>query len=214
MYRRTHTSLYASAGAVVTLIALVITTTYAQDESMAYPEVQVAQAQTRYAEEPTAQELVLAALKVTAANPKKAEQLAGRARASGWVPTVRLAVRRGMGAGLSAYQTLETDRTSLSSDDNLVLEASLTFSLDKLVYNGHEIAIAKEKSALEKARYELVRMVIALYFERRKLQIERDLEGRIEPKKAIRIAEIEALLDIFTNGEFKRMMRRKTKNAH
>lgn len=213
MYRLTHTLLSASTGATLTLIAVVVTAAKAQDESIAYPEVQVAQAQTHYAYEPTAQELVRAALKVTTADPEKAEQLGGRARASGWVPTLRLAVRRGMGAGLSAYQTLETDRTSLSSDDNLVLEASLTFSLDKLIYHGHEVAIAREKTALEKARYELVRTVIALYFERRKLQLERDLEGRVEPKKAIRIAEIEALLDIFTNGEFKSMIRRKTKNS-
>ena len=68
------------------------------------------------------------------------------------------------------------------------------------------MAIARDKRAVNEARSDLVRTAIDLYFERRRLQLERDLLGRVEPKTEMRIAEIEALLNVFTNGEFGRMI--------
>ena len=52
-----------------------------------------------------------------------------------------------------------------------------------------------------------MREVIALYFERRRLQLERDLHGDPELARSVRIAEIEAVLDVFTKGAFGRMIR-------
>lgn len=164
---------------------------------------EIARALARYANEPTIAQVVRAVLR-SAADPKSAENLAARARAAGWVPVVKVAARRGIGAGLSASQTLETDRTSLSTDDDLVLEASLTFQFDRLVFDSDEVAIARDKRAIEQSRQELVQASIALYFERRKLQLQRDLSGRAEPQNELRIAKIEALLNAFTNGEFGR----------
>ena len=188
------------------LLALVCATVRAQQETPAFTEAEIAAALKRYEREPTVEQVVRATLKAAADDPEAAERLADRARASGWVPTVRLAARRGIGAGLYASQTLETDRTNLTTDNDLVLEASLTFELDKLVFDNNEVAIAREKRAANEARQELVRTAIELYFERRRLQLERDLGIRIEPKTEMRIAQIEALLNVFTNGEFGRII--------
>jgi hypothetical protein len=151
-------------------------------------------------------QLVEAALRVADADPERARSMASRARNAGWVPTLKLAVRRGLNRDLSESQTLETDRTDLSTDDDLVLEASLTFDLQRLVFDHDEIAIAREQRRTVQDRAELARAVVGLYFERRRLQLERDLLGEADLGRELRIAELEALLDAFTDGAFRRMI--------
>jgi hypothetical protein len=111
-----------------------------------------------------------------------------------------------LGRDLSESQTLETDKLSYSADDDFVIEASLTFALDKLVFHRNEVSIARERRALIEARVTLVHAIVQLYFERRRLQLERDLSSQPEVARTIRIVEIEALLNAFTQGEFERMI--------
>ena len=159
-----------------------------------------------YAGEPPVQAVVKAALEAAAADPRKARAMASRARMAGWVPTVKLAARRGLTRDLSESQTLETDRTALSTDDDLVVEVSLTFELGRLVFDHDEVALAREERELVRERAEIGRTVVGLYFERRRLQLERDLGQGSGIGQELRIAELEALLDGFTDGAFRRMI--------
>jgi hypothetical protein len=167
---------------------------------------EIARALRAYDREPRVWQLVKAALRFADADPDRARAMASRARMAGWVPALKLAVRRGLTRDLSEYQTLETDRTNLSTDHDLVLEASLTFDLARLVFDHDEIALAREQRKAVQARAELARAVVALYFERRRLQLERDLLDGADLVRAVRIAELEALLDAFTDGAFRRMI--------
>ncbi len=167
---------------------------------------QIASALRRYAGEPDVEAVVRAALQTARNDPEQADAMASRARSSGWLPTLRLGLRRGLARDLSAYQTVEVDKTSQSTDDDLVLEASLAFQLGKLIFHRSEVAIAREGRALADARADLIRTVIHAFFERRRLQLERDLGGRADIGRQIRIAELEALLNAFTDGAFGRMM--------
>jgi hypothetical protein len=94
----------------------------------------------------------------------------------------------------------------LSTDDDLTLEAALSFELDRVVFRSEEVALLQRARDEESARQARVREVIQLYFERRRLQLERDLLGDANLARSVRIAEIEALLDVFTKGAFRRMM--------
>jgi hypothetical protein len=207
------TLLSLSRFVLITALCAIFSRSLGRAQEIVYAEAEVSRAEKAYANEPTIEEVLRSSLKTGSGARRAVEQIVDRARASGWVPTVRLGVRRGIGAGLSAYQTIETDRTSFSSDDNLVLEATLTFHLDKLVFDPVEVTVAREKTALDKAIAERIRTIVALYYERRKLQLERDLSGQIDPKSAARIGEIEALLNVFTNGEFERMIGKKRSAA-
>jgi hypothetical protein len=69
------------------------------------------------------------------------------------------------------------------------------------------VALLREARAREEGRAEIIRGVVHLYFERRRLQLERDLLGNDAVGHTVRIAEAEALLDAFTGGEFGRMLR-------
>ncbi len=167
---------------------------------------QIARALRAYDREPRVATLVAVALRVAAADPQKAAEMASRARLAGLAPTLRLAVRRGLNRDLSETQTFETDRYDLSTDDDLVLEGSLTFDLGRLVFEHDEIALAREQREAVRARREVAGAVVGLYFERRRLQLERELLGGADLKREVRIAELEALLDAFTDGAFRRMI--------
>jgi hypothetical protein len=199
----------------------------------------VAEALARYRHEPSVRE-VIAALRAHGRSDDS-DDLASRARLSGWVPTVGLKARRGQAVDLASSS--DDDALRLSTDDNLTLEAALTFDLGRVVFAREEVAIARQAHAARDHEAERVREVIALYFERRRLQVERDLlaehASRALPAphedgaeahggrtatatstpassrtqeavvaRNVRIAEIEALLDAFTGGAFRRMMAR------
>jgi hypothetical protein len=167
---------------------------------------EISKALRAYSHEPGIDRVVQIALDTAANDPQRARDLASRARNAGWVPTFRLALRRGLTRDLSESQTLDADRTSLSTDDDLVVEASLTFDLHRLVFDRNEVALAREERELERDRAELVRTVIHLYYERRRLQLERDLSRTSDVQREIRIDELEALLNGFTDGAFRRMI--------
>jgi hypothetical protein len=156
----------------------------------------------RYAHEPSVDQVVRAALR--ASGTPRAGRLAGRARSAGWVPKLALRARRGQTIDLSALD--QDDALRVKSNDDLTLEASLSFELDRLVFRSEEVAIERQHTLELQARSARVRQVIALYFERRRLQVERDLDADPDVKRSLRIAEIGALLDVFTNGAFRRMI--------
>jgi hypothetical protein len=166
-------------------------------------EAEIQIALQRYAREPSVEQVVQAALH--AAPLARARALAERARSAGWVPRVGLRARRGETIDLSAPDTA-ADALRLKSNDDLTLEAVLSFELDRVVFRREEVALARQERVERLDRGVIVHDVIHLYFERRRLQLERDLSGEVSPARELRIAEIEALLDAFTNGEFRRMI--------
>lgn len=158
----------------------------------------------RYRHEPSVQHLVRAAIATRARDPGRARDAIDRARLRGLVPTVRGTIRRGHAIDLRNL----TNGTggNLSTDDDLMLEARVSFQFERLVFASEEVGLLRELRALEAEQLELVRTVIALYFERRRLQLEGDLLNQRDVAKAMRILEIEALLDAFTAGEFTRII--------
>jgi hypothetical protein len=158
----------------------------------------------RYAREPRVEQVVQVAL--LAAPPSRSDALAARARTAGWIPRIGLRARRGQTIDLSSAANVDSDDLRLKSNDDLTLEATLSFELDRVVFRPEEVALARQHRIEHDDRSALVRDVVHLYFERRRLQLERDLSDRIRPEHELRIAEIEALLDAFTNGAFRRMI--------
>lgn len=164
----------------------------------------IAAALAQYAHEPTVDRVVAAALSVAEVLPERARDAARRARLSGWLPTARVGVRRGTGRDLAQQSTELLDRTNVSTDDTFSVDGVLVFRLDRLVFAREEVALLREERALAEERDSLMRDVVHLYFERRRLQLERDLLGQADTEHAVRIAEATALLDAFTRGAFSR----------
>ncbi|MAQ13577.1 MAG: hypothetical protein CMN30_02105 [Sandaracinus sp.] len=166
----------------------------------------IARALARYRHEPTVEVLLRAIADDEAFDPERARALARRARRGGWLPTLQVGARRGQQRDLSQAGA---DDPRLSTDDDLTLDATLTFRLDRAAYGPDEVALAREERTRELERQERYRVVIAAYYERRRLQLERDLMGRHDVLTAVRIRELAALLDAFTGGAFTRGTRRR-----
>jgi hypothetical protein len=159
----------------------------------------------RYAREPTPATVVSAALRAQRRDPEAFADLANRARMRGLVPSLDVGARRGEGVDLRSATT-DVLGMHLTTADDLTLFATLRFDLGRLVFAREELLVAREERVAREAQNELVRQVVHLYFLRRRLMLERDLRGRIELGRELRIAEAEALLDTFTGGYFGRMI--------
>lgn len=175
-------------------------------QAPALTPARIEEALARYRHEPSVGTVVRAALATRALDPARARDAMERARLSGLLPTARAGVRRGQAVDLRALTSNTGDRTNVYTDDDLMIEGSVVLRLDRLLFAPDEGALLRELRALEEARAELVRAVVALYFERRRLQLERDLVNRNDVPTALRILEIEALLDAMTDGAFTRAL--------
>jgi hypothetical protein len=161
----------------------------------------------RYAKEPSALEVARAALKAVDSDPDRFASMLRRARWRGLVPSLALGARRGQGVDLRSTVT-EDDSLRFTTGDDLVLSATLRFELGRLLFADEEVTIAREARAARATRLELIRDVIHWYYLRRRLQLERDALGHTSVTRELKIAEIEALLDTFTNGAFGSMIGR------
>ena len=161
----------------------------------------------RYSGEPSPSQVVEAALRAADSDPEHFASMLSRARWRGLLPSVAIGARRGQDVDQRTPVTDE-DGTRFTSGDDLVLSATLRFELGRLLFADEEVTITREARAARNARLELARSVIHWYFVRRRLQLERDALGHSSIARELRIAEIEALLDTFTNGAFGRMIAR------
>lgn len=137
------------------------------------------------------------ALRLAQSDPARSRRAQRRARRAAFLPELRLRARRGR----ERDQNLSSGGTNLSTDNDTVLEATLVFDLSRAVYGPDEVAWSRERRAQQSARLQLVRLVVRLYFERRRLRIE-SLLGEGDFESDLRIAEIEAILDHLTGGRF------------
>jgi len=167
----------------------------------------VSAALSRYRHEPSVEEVTHAALAHQRIDPERVSRLAGQARVSAWLPKLRLSATRGQTIALLAAQSTTVDRNSATTGDNVTLQAQLSWDLANLVWSNRELQVEREWRAERKARQELVQWVSALYFERRRLQVERDLSGAVSVEAELRIVEIEGVLDVVTGGAFSRALR-------
>lgn len=185
-------------------LGCVAATASAQEGGAVLSEERIEAALHRYRREPSVERVLRAAIATRARDPARARDAIDRARLRGLLPTARAGIRRGQAIDLRGLT--DNDGANVSTDDDLMVEGSVVFQLDRLVFAPEEVGLLRELRALEAEQLELVRAVVALYFERRRLQLERDLLGQRDLVRSMRILEAEALLDVFTAGAFTRMM--------
>ena len=159
---------------------------------------------SRPAREPGVREVIRMALEAARAlGPARIRELSKRARLAGLMPQLRLSAERGLKQALTSTSTTAlSDRTNSAVGDDLSLGATLTFELDRLVFAPEEVRLLTIERWLAIDRRKLIDDVVRLYFQRRKLQREQAGAAFPDPELADAIAETEALLDGFTDGEF------------
>lgn len=153
--------------------------------------------------EPSARDVVQMALKASRGlGPERIRELCKRARLAGLMPQLKLSVERGLKQDLSSSSTAQSDRVNAAVGDDLSLGATLTLELDHLVFAPDEVRLLSVERLLATDRRKLIGEVVRLYFQRRRLLREQASAAVPDGELADSIAEVEAVLDGFTDGKF------------
>lgn len=172
-----------------------------------FTRAQIEQAAARYRNEPTVSEL----LPHLAESDQRSRlgDLADRSRLSALLPTFSTSVRRltdqdlGVRSGTTGFGT-----QSVVVGNAWVIEGSLSFRLDRLLFASDEIRIRTLDDRLRVQQHNQGVDLIHTYFERRRLQLLRDLSEQTSIELEVQIAELTALLDLMTEGHFTLLLMR------
>jgi len=161
--------------------------------------------------EPPVDLLCKAAVTMAMAEPERARGFITRARVAGWLPEVRFRVFRRFARteGLTLDDTATGAPVDVSAVDDVRYEWRATWDLSRMVFNPDELQAHAEALRMSDVRRDIQSLVIRLYFERRRLLIEPPArEPRAtepaggEPRRRLRVEEIEAELDALSGGAF------------
>ena len=164
---------------------------------------QVREALRRYRHEASVDALLLAVDALPELSAETMARLLRRGRLAALLPQVRGRARRGQAVDLSE----RVDDLRYSTDDSLAVEVALTWDLNRLAYGPDEVALARETARRREAKVQRARLLVSVYFERRRLQLERDLLGVRDLTHELRIEELAAMLDALSDGGFSRLSR-------
>jgi hypothetical protein len=124
--------------------------------------------------------------------------LARRSRSAAWLPTVSLHAARGLGAN-STLVTNVNDRLAIA--ESLSFDVRLSFDLDRLLFDGHEVALLRLAAQRAAQRMGLERTVIDLLARREAVRLR---EAAAAPGAApdaealVERARLEAELELLT----------------
>jgi hypothetical protein len=165
-------------------------------------------------DDPPVDILCKAAVALALAEPERARSFISRARLAGWLPEMHLRAYRRFarteGLTLADAGSGALDPIDINTVDDVRYEWRASWDLSRMVFNPDELQAHLEALRMSDIRRDIQSLVIKLYFERRRLLVERvsSSEGRGPAdapgaeKRVLRVAEIEAQLDAMSGGAF------------
>jgi hypothetical protein len=198
-----------------TLIALLIARTAGADPRLAFPETLAATSPNARAPMLVAPSLaracVAAALRASGlgTGDSPIDALVARSRASAWLPDAHVRAMRLLAEGSHETTLATTDATNYYQmvGSHLVLELTLTWRLDRLLYAGDEPAAERLRLERLEARTQLTTRTLEALFswQRALMDAGEALAGSEQELQARgRAAEARATLDVLTGGWFSR----------
>lgn len=182
----------------------------------AHADREVDEVLEKFDHEPKIREVQVAAIKYYNVSPSKIASLRSRTRSKALIPGVSV----GFTNSLSSFNRSVDDiifrnvgiaKLEEQNADFLGFSASASWSLDRLVFNAEELDVM----SLIGIQDGLQREVTALYYVRRRLQIEmllnppKTLAARLSGR--LRLEELTGLLDAYTGGYFSRQIMKNQK---
>jgi len=142
--------------------------------------------------------------------PERGRSYVNRARHAAWLPEIRLRVDRRFGRSESLDQpstsTSITSPLGVDTVDDVRYEARVTWDLARLVFSGDELAAQAQTIHMAETRRDIEVTIGRLYYERRRLGLDRLPSGPGERtvglRRELRIREIESELDALSGGAF------------
>ncbi len=170
----------------------------------------------RFDNEPAIREVQLAAIKYYNVSPERISSLRSRTRSKALVPGISIGVTNSLSSFNLAVDDIVFRQRGIArfedqTADFLGFTASASWGLDRLVFNAEELDVM----SLIGIQDGIQREVTALYYVRRRLQIELELnpptslEARLSGR--LRLEELTGLLDAYTGGFFSREIAKRSK---
>jgi len=170
----------------------------------------------RFDNEPAIREVQLAAIKYYNVSPERISSLRSRTRSKALVPGISIGVTNSLSSFNLAVDDIVFRQRGIArfedqTADFLGFTASASWGLDRLVFNAEELDVM----SLIGIQDGIQREVTALYYVRRRLQIELELnppttlEARLSGR--LRIEELTGLLNAYTGGYFSREVEKRSK---
>jgi hypothetical protein len=173
----------------------------------------------QFANEPTVQQVQLWANEYANTSPRQVERWLAQSVTFATLPQVGLEYRlrndwdegfdyqnQDGGSPLVGEQNIQAVAQDADQGQTQEYKVQLDWELDKLVMSSEKIRIISEAQDIVKLRDKVLSEVTRLYFERRRLQVERliapktDLMARV--KDELRMMELTANIDALTGGAF------------
>jgi hypothetical protein len=148
------------------------------------------------------------AVSLAMVEPERGRSYVARARHAAWLPELRLRVDRRFGRSESldvpSTSTSTTSPLGVDTVDDVRYEARVTWDLSRLVFSSDELAAQAQTMHMAEMRRDIEVTVGRLYFERRRLRLERLSTGTTERsiRRELRVREIESELDALSGGVF------------
>jgi hypothetical protein len=112
-------------------------------------------------------------------SPGASSSLASRARNAAWLPSVSVRVARNTGAATTQYATATGDRQLL--DDSLFVDVRVSLSLDRLVFDPHEVALWRDEQRRAERRAQLESAVLDALCRLEQLRLQRAAQAPDAP---------------------------------
>ena len=173
----------------------------------------------RFEHEPAIREVQIAAINYYNVSPERISSLRSRTRTKALVPGLTIGVTNSLSSFNLAVDDIVFRQRGIAriedqSADFLGFTGSLSWGLDRLVFNAEELDVM----SLIGIQDGIQREVTALYYVRRRLQIELELnppttlEARLSGR--LRLEELTGLLDAYTGGFFSREIAKRLKRKN
>ena len=150
------------------------------------------------------------AVELAMVEPERGQSYVSRARHAAWLPEIRLRMDRRLGRSESLTEpstsTAVTSPLGVDTVNDVRYEARVTWDLARLVFSSDELAAQAQTIHMAEIRRDIEVTLSRLYFERRRLGLERLPAGPGERTQALwrelRLREIESELDALSGGAF------------
>jgi hypothetical protein len=150
------------------------------------------------------------AVELAMVEPERGQSYVTRARHAAWLPEIRLRVDRRLGRSESLTEpstsTAVTSPLGVDTVNDVRYEARVTWDLARLVFSSDELAAQAQTIHMAEIRRDIEVTLSRLYFERRRLGLERPPASPGERTQALRrelrLREIESELDALSGGVF------------
>jgi hypothetical protein len=150
------------------------------------------------------------AVELAMVEPERGRSYVNRARHAAWLPEIRLRMDRRFGRSESLTEpstsTAITSPLGVDTVDDVRYEARVTWDLARLVFSSDELAAQAQTIHMAEIRRDIEVTLSRLYFERRRLGLERlpasPGERTAGLRRELRLREIESELDALSGGAF------------